>query len=140
MFMSHQQDARQNHITKINNKPSDNVEKFKYLGKITKTSRLDGRLPVCHESRTLFTYWCTERAKLGATRCAVPTGDLSVSTCTASSFSCQVRNTCACFGCRFLIACTQYTLPQPVTSQVIHCYPSHNHENLHLCLFFGLHD
>jgi hypothetical protein len=31
MFTSHQQDARQNHITKINSKPSDNVEKFKYL-------------------------------------------------------------------------------------------------------------
>lgn len=40
MFMSHQQDARQNHITKINNKPSDNMEKFKYLGKTLKLQDL----------------------------------------------------------------------------------------------------
>lgn len=36
MFMSHQQDARQNHITKINKKTSDSVEMFKYLGKTLK--------------------------------------------------------------------------------------------------------
>jgi len=39
-FMSHQQDARQNHITKINNKPSDSVEKFKHLGKTLKLQDL----------------------------------------------------------------------------------------------------
>jgi hypothetical protein len=40
MYISHQQDARQNHITKISNKPSDNREKFKYLGKTLKLQEL----------------------------------------------------------------------------------------------------